>query len=192
MPPRDTPVAEPIPRRARRADPGRRDAIIDVALDVIAEHGVAGTSARRVAEAADVPLGSISYHFDGMDELFREAFTRFGVDWSRRFAERFRGVVRRDEALDVVVALIEHPIDPSARSLVITHELYTLAARRTEFRAITNAWMARDRATVDAVLDPVTSHLVNALIEGLTLQAALDIEPLDSAVVAEGVRRIAG
>lgn len=35
-----------------RYDPGRRERIIDACLDVIAEHGVAGTSHRRVAAAA--------------------------------------------------------------------------------------------------------------------------------------------
>ena len=51
-----------------RYDPGRRERIIDACLDVIAEHGVAGTSHRRVAAAARVPLGSMTYHFDGMDD----------------------------------------------------------------------------------------------------------------------------
>ena len=51
-------------RRARRVDPNRRQRIIDACLDVIAERGVAGTSHRIVAEAADVPLGSMTYHFD--------------------------------------------------------------------------------------------------------------------------------
>ena len=63
----------------RRNDPGRRDRIIDACLDVIAEVGVAGTSHRRVADAAGVPLGSMTYHFTGMNELLHEAFTRFGT-----------------------------------------------------------------------------------------------------------------
>ncbi len=64
-------------RRTRRTDPGRRDRIVDACLDVIADVGVAGASHRRIAARADVPLGSMSYHFAGMDELLREAFTRF-------------------------------------------------------------------------------------------------------------------
>ena len=39
----------------RRHDPHRRSRIVDACLDVIAAHGVAGTSHRRVAAAADVP-----------------------------------------------------------------------------------------------------------------------------------------
>ena len=67
--------ATQVPRR-RRHDPQRRDRIIDASLEVIAEHGVAGTSHRRVAAAADVPLGSMTYHFEGMDELLDDVLTR--------------------------------------------------------------------------------------------------------------------
>ena len=62
----------PRPRRTRRNDPNRRDRIIDACLRVIAEVGVAGASHRKIAEAADVPLGSMTYHFTGMDELLRD------------------------------------------------------------------------------------------------------------------------
>ena len=72
----------------RRYDPDRRDRIIAACLDVIAENGVAGTSARKVAEAADVPLGSVTYHFTGMGELLHEAFSRYAHAASDQFAER--------------------------------------------------------------------------------------------------------
>lgn len=71
--------------RPRRYDPERRDRIIDACLDVVAAHGVAGTSQRRVAAAADVPLGSVTYHFAGRDELLREAFGRFTRQASAQF-----------------------------------------------------------------------------------------------------------
>ena len=66
----------PAATAQRRYDPGRRDRIIDACLDVIAESGVAGTSHRRVAQAADVPLGSMTYHFTGMNDLLHEAIGR--------------------------------------------------------------------------------------------------------------------
>ena len=53
----------------RRVDPDRKDRIVDAALDVIAEHGVAGATHRTIAAAADVPLGSMTYHFENLDEV---------------------------------------------------------------------------------------------------------------------------
>src|SRR4051794_31902794 len=74
--------------RRRRYDPGRRARIVAACLDVIAETGVAGASHRRVAEAANVPLGSMTYHFSGMDELLHEAFSRFADSASEDFHRR--------------------------------------------------------------------------------------------------------
>jgi len=42
----------------RRYDPDRRQRIIDAAIAVVGERGIAGLSHRSVAAAADVPLGS--------------------------------------------------------------------------------------------------------------------------------------
>jgi TetR/AcrR family transcriptional regulator, regulator of biofilm formation and stress response len=44
----------------RRYDPSRRNRIIDACLDLISQNGVAGTTHRKVADAADVPLGSMT------------------------------------------------------------------------------------------------------------------------------------
>src|SRR5690606_15070646 len=81
-------TADSVSRPSRRHDPDRRERIIDSCLDVIAEHGVAGTSHRRVAAAASVPLGSMTYHFTGMDELLREAFGRFAREIASTFERR--------------------------------------------------------------------------------------------------------
>src|SRR4029079_12258226 len=112
----------------RRYDPRRRDRIIEVCLDVIAEVGVAGVSHRRVAAAADVPLGSMTYHFTSMDELLREAFNRFARTVSDRFEQRMNEAHSSAAAERAVVLLITEDVFGSPRDLVLSHELYTLAA----------------------------------------------------------------
>ena len=174
----------------RRYDPRRRDRIIDACLDVIAEVGVAGTSHRKVAEAADVPLGSMTYHFTGMAELLPEAFTRFAVAFSDRFAVRMSAAADKDEAIASIVDAVEVDILSDQRELVLTQELYTLAARDASFRDITNAWMGRSRAALEQHVDPVTARMLDALIEGLTLHRALDNEPQDYTVVRTAIARI--
>lgn len=181
---------EVVRATGRRSDPHRRDRIIDATLDVIAENGVAGTSHRRVASAADVPLGSMTYHFDSMDALLQEAFTRYADRTGARFRARMAAASSVERAAGVVVDLINSPVDTTPRDLVLTHELYTLAARRPEFRRITNEWMAKDRSAFEAWFDPVTARLLNALIEGLVLHEALDTEPHDPALARDAVRRI--
>ena len=180
----------PPEQATRRYDPRRRDRIIDACLDVIAEVGVAGTSHRKVAEAADVPLGSMTYHFSGMSELLHEAFTRFAVAFSDRFTARMAAAADRDAAAAAIVEAVVGDILSDQRELVITQELYTLAARDASFRDITNAWMGRSRAAFERHFDPATARMLDALIEGLTLHRALDTESQGDQVVATAIARL--
>lgn len=179
-------------RRGRRNDPGRRDRIIDACLDVIAESGVAGASHRRIAQAAGVPLGSMTYHFGGIDEVLHEAFTRFATSVSEGFERRMAAAVDVASAREAVVAIIAEDVFGSHRDHVLTHELYTLAAREPAYRDLTTAWMARSRTALERHFDPQTARLLDALIEGLTIHYALDDLPRDSGEVAVAVARITG
>ncbi|MFD9259534.1 TetR/AcrR family transcriptional regulator, partial [Streptomyces sp. NPDC059538] len=58
-----------MPSGARRYDPDRRQRIIDAAIRVVGDRGIAGLSHRSVAAEADVPLGSTTYHFKTLDDL---------------------------------------------------------------------------------------------------------------------------
>jgi TetR/AcrR family transcriptional regulator, regulator of biofilm formation and stress response len=186
-------MPEPEPTggtRTRRYDPERRERIIEACLDVIAEHGVAGTSHRRVAAAAGVPLGSMTYHFAGMDELLHEAFARFAQSVVEQFERRMASVTSAEDARNAVAALITEDVFGTNRDLVLTHELYTIAARDPAYRDLTNAWMARSRAALERHFDPVTARLLDALIEGLTIHRALDTEPHDPAIVHAAIQRL--
>ena len=178
------------PSPTRRYDPQRRDRIIDACLDVIAEVGVAGTSHRRVAEAAGVPLGSMTYHFAGMSELLHEAFSRFAHTFSDRFAARMAAAPDREAAIAAIVEAVESDILNDQRELVLTQELYTLAARDPSYRDLTNAWMGRSRAALERHVDPLTARMLDALIEGLTLHRALDTEAPEDSLVRTAIARI--
>ncbi len=180
---------EPLPP-GRRNDPGRRSRIIDACLDVIAEVGVDGASHRRIAAAAGVPLGSMTYYFDGMSDLLHEAFTRFGTGVSDQFERRMAAASDPAAAKRELVAHITDDLFSAQRELVLTHELYTLAAREPAYRDITNAWMARSRAALERHFDPDTARMLDALVEGLSIHRALDTEPQDPHVVADAVDRI--
>lgn len=174
------------PRR-RRFDPDRRDRIVEACLEVIGEAGVAGTSTRRIAAAADVPLGSITYHFVDVDALLHEAFERFARRVSDRFETAMAGAATVEEARDAVVRLIGTDVLTDPRELVLTHELYTLAARDHRYRRLTHAWMARSRHALERHFDPPTARLLDALVEGLSIHRALDTEPHDIAEVEHAV-----
>lgn len=177
-------------RRGRRNDPARRDRIIDACLHVIARSGVAGTSHRKVAAEAGVPLGAMTYYFDGMGDLLQEAFTRFATNISDRFERRMEGAVDTQAARDAVIAMILEDVFGDQGELVLSHELYTLAARDPAYRSITAAWMQRSRTALERHFDPDTARILDALIEGLTIHRALDSQARDPREVTEAVTRI--
>ena len=116
-------------RPVRRYDPDRKSRIIDVTIDVIAEYGVAGTTHRRIAAAADVPLGSLTYHFSGLDDLLEQAFTRHAERMSPLYEAHFDGVRTRAEFVDAVTDLIHRDAGADHRDWAVAYELYLAALR---------------------------------------------------------------
>ncbi len=178
-------------RRVRRHDPGRRDRLVATTLDVVAEHGLAGTSHRAIARAADVPLGSISYHFASLDDLLAAAFIRHVDTVADRFDERMRTARDRDAVLECLVDHLTGDLLGSARDLVLAVELYVAAARNPALRAVTQDWMARSRRSLERHFDPVTARELDALVEGLVLHSALSTDPMDRTQIRHALERFA-
>jgi DNA-binding transcriptional regulator YbjK len=174
------------PRRARRHDPGRRDRLIDAALTVIAERGVAGTTHREIARVADVPLGSMTYHFTSLDEVLAEAFGRHADSIARVFDERLAAAADRDAAVAAVVTLVSEDLLGSGHP---TAELYVAAARNPALKAVTQAWMRRSRQALERHFDPTTARELDALIEGLVLHSALSTEPMTAGEIRHAIER---
>jgi DNA-binding transcriptional regulator YbjK len=177
------------PRRVRRHDPGRRDRLIDAALTVIAERGVIGTTHREIARAADVPLGSMTYHFAGLDEVLVEAFTRHADAVARVFDRRMAAATDRGAAIEAVIGLVCEDLFGSQNDLVLTVELYVAAARNPALREVTQAWMQRSRQALERHFDPITARELDALIEGLTLHSALSTDPMNAEQIRHAVER---
>ncbi|MFD3523940.1 TetR/AcrR family transcriptional regulator [Streptomyces sp. NPDC058653] len=171
-------------------DPRRRERIIAATLDLIAEEGLARVSHRKIAARAGVPLGSMTYHFGGMDELLREAFGQFTDHIVAVFDAHLSAPADRDQARAAVADLVHILSEGPQRDLVLTQELYTLAARRPEYRELTHEWMRRSRIHLERHFDPDTARQLDALIEGLALHRALAREPHGRDVTLEAITRV--
>jgi DNA-binding transcriptional regulator YbjK len=157
----------------RRFDPQRKSRIVDATIDVIAEHGVAGTTHRRIAAAADVPLGSLTYHFTGLDDLLAQAFQRHAERMSPRYEAHFDGVESRADLIEAVTDLIHGDAGADTRDWAIAYELYLAALKHPALRSITESWMRRSRAVLERYVDPVTARGLDALVEGLVMHMML-------------------
>ncbi|POH59028.1 TetR family transcriptional regulator [Arthrobacter glacialis] len=182
--------AEGKPRR--RYDPDRRANISAAALDVVAKHGVAGATYRKIAERAGVSLGSLTYHFESLDELLGEAFTTLANRTANGFDAAMAEVGDEAAARDAVVSLITGELLNDSRTMVLSYELYALATRRPDMRRVTDAWMARSRVALGKFFDPETTLMLDALIEGLSMHRALSLAPMPRTTVEAAVERIVG
>lgn len=160
-------------RSVRRHDPDRKSRIIDVTVDIIAEHGVAGTTHRRIAAAADVPLGSLTYHFDGLNDLLAQAFRRHAERMSVSYAAAFAEVRTPEQFVDAVTDLIHSDADADSRDWAVAYELYLAALRDPALREVTESWMRASRSVLERFVDPTTARGIDALIEGLVMHKVL-------------------
>jgi DNA-binding transcriptional regulator YbjK len=112
----------------------RRREVLEAALRVIAERGVAGATHRAVAEAAGVPASTTTYYFASLDELLEEALLLF----VREEAPRLRELGDRLQGAQLPVAEIARLFIAELRTLqgleLAQFELYLEAARRPHLR----------------------------------------------------------
>jgi AcrR family transcriptional regulator len=163
---------------------------------VIAERGVAATRIADVAERCGVSPPAVLYWFDSKEKLLAEALTadddRFYEELSERLA---------DEATprERMVALIEAAACDADFALWM--ELWTWALRDADLRTARERFDSRWRATIESVIadgvaagefsadaDPAQTALaIAALIDGLTVQAALGDPDVSVARLTETV-----
>ncbi|MGW1726417.1 TetR/AcrR family transcriptional regulator [Streptomyces sp. NPDC002306] len=163
-------------RRARRNDPGRKTHILDATLDVIADHGVAGTTHRVIAARAGVPLGSITYHFASLADLQTQAFARHVELQSALFEALFEDVETHEQFVDVLVDLV-HGGPARHRSAVLGFELHLAALRNPALRALTQVWTEDSRAVLARFTGPDSAARLDSLLEGMIMHALLTTAP---------------
>ena len=173
-------------------DPQRRQRIIEACLDSIVDVGVAGTSHRKIAARAEVPLGSMTYHFNGMDELLYEAFEQFAAEAVIEFERVMAGAESSAEFRQRYIAYICDIILGQQRNVVLTLELYTLAARSPEHRALTQQWLRGMKRILTRFVDADTAVLLDALIAGFSLHRVLGSEKQADELVSRAFDAIVG
>ncbi|MEW2051925.1 TetR family transcriptional regulator [Streptomyces sp. NPDC005476] len=182
-------------RRVRRHDPERRTRILDAALDVLVTDGAAGITHRKVAACADVPLGSVTYHFSSLAELQAKAFAWYVEQRTAEFEHLFTQVATHEDLIEILVDLVQG--GPSRRhSAVLGFELHLAALRNPALRALTQQWTTDSRAVLARFTGPEIAGRLDALLEGLIMHALLATEPepreRTRAAIVQGLAPVTG
>ncbi len=173
-----------------RNETDRRQRIVDATLVVIAQQGVAGTTHRRIAAAAAVPLGSVTYYFDTLDTLIRTAFLQLAEQSSAAFGERLAQATDRETAKAAVVSIIAESIWATPATLLLSYELYAYAARNPPVAVVMQRWMQNSRDALERFFDPLTARSLDALVEGIGIHNSIDTAPLNPDEIEEIVHRL--
>ncbi|MBC7267972.1 MAG: TetR family transcriptional regulator [Streptomyces sp.] len=177
---------------ARRYDPDRRRRIIDAAIRVVGEKGIAGLSHRTVAAEADVPLGSTTYHFKTLDELMVAALRQANEGFSRLVAAR-DGLTDPDSDLAAELAgLMGEWLAGDRGGVELEYELYLAALRRPALRPVAAEWVDDITARLVRRTDTATARAVVALMDGICLEVLLLDVPYDEGWVREMLGRVIG
>jgi TetR/AcrR family transcriptional regulator, regulator of biofilm formation and stress response len=187
------------PETHRASTLARREALLDAAVEVVAERGVGGATHREIAARAGVPLSTTSYFFASIDELVLEALRCFAA----------RGIARLDAVAD---AIADERLSPEAaverfaaallavpaRETLAQFEAYLEAGRRPEVRAeaarVISAFERLAEAALAAAGAPRPRELAPALValaDGFALHRLAGPRGRDEArALADGLRAL--
>jgi len=123
----------------------RRTEIIDAAIEVMAQVGLAGLSMRLVASQAQIPLGALSYYFDDKSDLVAQSFAQLSdreIDRVVATAERLEPSMPAEQLADLVADMIIDGFSSPRGAIVTRYELVTEASRDERLRPMFEAWYA--------------------------------------------------
>ena len=176
----------------------RRQLLLDAAIEVISEKGLAEVSHRSVAAVAGVPTSSATYFFDSLDHLIGEA-VRTAMDQELERLRQLNEIVARSDAPagHIVDEFIEHLRTVPAHHTVAQFEMYLFASRRPEFqqRVAEIVDATKDVAAAALGLRGITDHsaamALVALIDGFALHRVAAPAPEQLAALHRALRALA-
>lgn len=159
-------------------------------MRVVARDGVAGLTHRRVAEAAAVPLGSTTYHFESLEDLLAAAvkYAKSGSD--RRMVAWQADTRPEDDLAGALTQLIVQMTGAERDQLMVEYELYIAAIRRPALQQLSLAWDEALPAVLNEYTDALTSRALAMTLDGITLHSIVRGEPLTPGEVEPVLRRI--
>lgn len=175
---------------ARRHDPERRQRIIDAAIRVVGEKGLAGLSHRSAAAEADVPLGSTTYHFQSLDELMVAALRQAGEGFAKAVASQGALDDPGGDLAGGLARVLGDWLGGDRTGVELEYELYLAALRRPALRPVAAEWADDLAERLARRTDRVTARALVALLDGICLQVLLTGTPYDEEYAREVLARV--
>jgi TetR/AcrR family transcriptional regulator, regulator of biofilm formation and stress response len=176
-------------RKGVANDPQRKDKIARAALDLLAEGGLRAVTHRTIASRAGVPLGSVTYYYATLDDVFVAAFELMQQEIDARFdlpAAPTQAVARAQ-----IVDSICGSSRASAREVVLYREMYAYGSRSERVAELVRRFEQRWIASLTTHFPEPAARALDALMEGWTIHQSWNPGRLDADMVARAVDALA-
>lgn len=186
----DLPRAKQVSERVRQPTEVRRRLLVEAARGVIAERGLFAVRMRDIAAAGGVSVGTVSYHFTGIEEILGEVLK----DEMTSFYAPVVGAAERDRATEELRALVDGFFSDDRRTVQHWHlwfDFWSLSAHNRDYaewqrtayrrwrddvvRVLTRGHRAGEFAIGD--LDRAVNEFM-VMFDGLALKAYLPGAPV--------------
>ncbi|PRA82383.1 TetR/AcrR family transcriptional regulator [Microbacterium sp. MYb66] len=173
----------------RRARERAREVLLQAAIELFAELGVAGASIAEITKRAGVAQGLVNYHFGGKDQLVAAVIDRW--------FETVLGFARVDGTPDeMLAAVIDGALTATAYAIPLqravlamqqqpaTHRLFAESEARHEEAATAAEDAVRDLFRARGAQDPALEEvMLRSTIEGIFVKSAVfgETYPLEEA-----------
>lgn len=116
---------------ARSSTELRRNEILEAALRIMADGGPDAITFRRVANRAQVGLGSLTYYFDSRQDLVREAFRLYLAEASAFVlrVEREKRPRTPSDVIDLLMEIVRKEFSDDPALVRVEYELILYATR---------------------------------------------------------------
>lgn len=166
----------------------RHRALLEAVIEVIGHEGIDAVSHRRVADVAEVPLGSTTYYFASRDDMLVQSlayFARGEIDALNRALGAVPAEVWRREGTPGLVRRLTELLAPQTgedrwRTLA-QYALFQEASRRPELRGPVKEWNEEWWRILTEVLEVlgrpharIDAQMLLAMFDGLLLSATAD------------------
>ncbi|MCX4164701.1 MULTISPECIES: TetR/AcrR family transcriptional regulator [Paraburkholderia] len=187
------------PPKHRPAAQARRTALLEAAIDVIAEKGIDGATHRAIAARAEMPLSTTSYFFASIDELVAEAMRTVATRLIAQVEDLIPDFVRADEDVDESInrfAKMLTAVRPA--EVAAEFEIYLQCRQRPELQATAHHMMASFEQAAEAALREMgatrpneAARVMIALLDGFALhRLAWPRGDADRRVLLSGIRAL--
>jgi len=167
-------------------NPARRTQILEPAIDILSDIGIAGLTHRQVDDRAGLPPGTTSNYFRTRLALL-EATTKYVADLHWQYVAALQSLIgqplSREAVATLVSQMISDPDEQARRRQLARYELFIEGTRRPELRPFLNEISSAAMKSASVILqsagfDPSVeqvgqlSRLINGLaFSNLTLSA---------------------